>query len=79
MTKVPTWKLVLLLIYACLVISILMFTLSLVVQWLGGGNEFFEPSQLYVALKMGFVGFVLGVVLWLAYYIPYRRGFRRGE
>lgn len=53
-----------------------MFVLSLAVQWLGGDNDFFGPSQLHVAFKMGGVGAILGVVLWLAYYIPYRRNFR---
>ena len=75
MIKIPIWKLVLLLVYSCSVISILMFVLSLAVQWLGGDNDFLGPSQLHVALKMG-GGAILGVVLWLAYYIPYRRNFR---
>ena len=74
MIKIPIWKLVLLLVYSCSVISILMFVLSLAVQWLGGDNDFLGPSQLHVAFKMG--GAILGVVLWLAYYIPYRRNFR---
>lgn len=76
MIKIPIWKLVLLLVYSSSVISILMFVLSLAVQWLGGDNDFLGPSQLHVALKMGGVGAILGVVLWLAYYIPYRRNFR---
>lgn len=53
MIKIPIWKLVLLLVYSCSVISILMFVLSLAVQWLGGDNDFLGPSQLHVALKMG--------------------------
>lgn len=76
MAKVPTWKLILLLVYACSSVATLMSVLSLVLQWVavnGESNEFLGHSQLQIALNMGVVGLFLGVVLWLSYYIPYRK------
>lgn len=76
MMKVPTWKLVMLLIYSCAVSSAFMFIISLVFQWLPGSgvfNEFFGSHQLHIAFKMAVIGFVLGILIWLSYYIPYRK------
>ncbi|NBB57616.1 hypothetical protein GU930_21200 [Pantoea vagans] len=76
MMKVPTWKLAMLLIYSCTVASAFMFIISLVFQWLPGSgvfNDFFGSHQLRIAFKMAVIGFVLGVLIWLSYYIPYRK------
>lgn len=76
MMKVPTWKLVMLLIYSCTVTSAFMFVISLIFQWLPGSgvfNDFFGSYQLRIAFKMAVIGLILGVLIWLSYYIPYRK------
>ena len=76
MTKIPMWKLVMLLIYSCAIVSAFMFMFSLLIQWLsvsGNNVDFFGYYQLHVAFKMAIIGFILGILLWLAYYITYRK------
>jgi hypothetical protein len=53
MIKIPTWKLVLLLIYSCVVTSAFMFVFSLVIQWIaisGNSVNFGGSHQLYIAI-----------------------------
>ncbi|AIR62869.1 hypothetical protein LH23_20065 [Cedecea neteri] len=76
MMKIPTWKIAMLLVYSCTVASVFMFFISLVFQWLPGSgvyNDFFGNHQLYIAFKMAVIGFILGALIWLSYYIPYRK------
>lgn len=76
MTYIPKWKLIMLLVYSCTVIPIILFLFSLAFQWLlatGNSVDFFGAEQLYTALKMAVIGVFLGVLLWLSYYLPYRK------
>jgi hypothetical protein len=37
------------------------------------GEGVFAEKNLHVALNMAGVGFLLGIILWLFYYLPYRK------
>lgn len=76
MKKIASWKLVILFIYSCTASSVFMFFLSLGMQWLltpGMNNHFWGGESLRIGLNMAIIGVVLGVVMWLCYYIPYKK------
>lgn len=76
MNKIPRWKLIMLFIYSCTFIPAVMFLFSLIFQWLlapGNSINFLGKPQLYIASKMAIIGVFLGVILWLSYYLPYRK------
>ncbi len=79
MTCIPKWKLITLFIYSCIIVPIAIFLFSLIFQWiLASGNAiiFWGEEQLYIASKMAIIGIFLGVILWLSYYLPYRKHLR---
>ncbi|WP_241572016.1 hypothetical protein [Rosenbergiella nectarea] len=76
MRKVATWKLIMLFVYSSTAIPACMFLFSLIVQWLaapGMESDFFGAEQIRVSCRMAIVGFFLGILLWLFYYIPYKK------
>lgn len=75
MDYISRWKLVMLFIYSCITIPVLMFMISLFFLWKPTFKErlFFEEEHIYISLNVAGIGFLLGVVLWLSYYLPYRK------
>lgn len=76
MNKLTKFKLISSFIYACFSGALLMFFLTLFFKWIFSSDTmigFFDEKNLQLAFKMGLIGFVLGVGMWLSYYIPYRK------
>lgn len=75
MIRITKWKLIILFIYSCTTIPVFMFLLSLFFLWQPSpvGEGVFAEKNLHVALNMAGVGFLLGIILWLSYYLPYRK------
>lgn len=81
MIQLSKLKLVMLFVYSCTTIPAFMFMFSLFFLWQPRSKEglFFEEEHIYMSLNIAGIGFLLGVVLWLSYYLPYRKRVREED